>query len=245
MRFLSLASSSHGNAYIVSDSETRILLECGLSYRRLQQASGYTLGGLAACFISHEHKDHAGCWRELLKSGLPVYASGGTAQALESEEITVMEDRRPVTAGTLEVMPFRVFHDAVEPMGFLVRSRADGDKLAFATDTVNLQYQFPGVTLLAVECNYASPIIAQRDKIPEKVRQRIKNSHMEVSRLCQWLSGLDLSVCREVYLLHLSDSCSDEADFVRMVRQSIPPDISVTACPRECAAICRRSRGHG
>lgn len=246
MRFLPLASSSHGNAYIVSDNKTRILLECGLSYRKLQQASGYALDGLAACFVSHEHKDHAGCWRELLKNGLPVYASAGTVKALKSGEITAMEERRPVAAGTLEIMSFRVFHDAAEPVGFLVRSRADGDKLAFATDTVNLQYQFPGVTILAVECNYAAPIIAQRDRIPEKVRQRIQNSHMEVSRLCRWLSGLDLSVCRELYLLHLSDSCSDEAGFVQMVRGSVPAGVSVTACPRESAAIRAGRRGsHG
>lgn len=242
MRFLSLASSSHGNAYIISDSETHILLECGLSYRKLQKASGFTLDRLAACFISHEHKDHAGCWRELLKNGLKVYASGGTADALECKEITVMEERRPVTVGTLEVMTFRVFHDAAEPVGFLVRSGVDGDKLAFATDTVNLQYQFPGVTILAVECNYETSIIEQRDRIPEKVRQRIRNNHMEVSRLCRWLTGLDLSVCREIYLLHLSDACSNEADFARMVQRCVPAGISVNACPRENAAL---EAGHG
>lgn len=246
MRFLSLASSSRGNAYIVSDSETQILLECGLSYRKLQKASGFALDSLSACFISHEHKDHAGCWRELLKNGLKVYASGGTAGALECKEIAVMEERRPAAANTLEVMPFRVFHDAAEPVGFLVRSRVDGDKLAFATDTVNLQYQFPGVTILAVECNYAASIIAQRDRIPEKVRKRIINSHMEVSRLCRWLSGLDLSACREIYLLHLSDRCSDEAEFVRMVQQCVPAGVSVTACPREDAALRAGRRGdHG
>lgn len=242
MRFLSLASSSHGNAYIISDSETRILLECGLSYRKLQKASGFTLDRLAACFISHEHKDHAGCWRELLKNGLKVYASGGTADALECKEIAVMKERRPVTVGTLEVMTFRVFHDAAEPVGFLVRSGVDGDKLAFATDTVNLQYQFPGVTILAVECNYETSIIEQRDRIPEKVRQRIRNNHMEVSRLCRWLTGLDLSACREIYLLHLSDACSNEPDFVRMVQRCVPAGISVNACPRENAAL---EAGHG
>lgn len=242
MRFLSLASSSHGNAYIISDSETHILLECGLSYRKLQKASGFTLDRLAACFISHEHKDHAGCWRELLKNGLKVYASGGTADALECKEITVMEERRPVTVGTLEVMTFRVFHDAAEPVGFLVRSGVDRDKLAFATDTVNLQYQFPGVTILAVECNYETSIIEQRDRIPEKVRQRIRNNHMEVSRLCRWLTRLDLSTCREIYLLHLSDACSNEADFVRMVQRCVPAGISVNACPRENAAL---EAGHG
>lgn len=232
MRFTALASSSHGNAYIVSDESTKILLECGLSYRRLQQASGFSLTDMAACFITHEHKDHAGCYPDLLKDGMRVYASEGTAAALECEGITTMEERRPVTVGTLEVMPFRVFHDAAEPFGFLVRSLDDGDKLAFATDTVNLRYQFPGVTMLAVECNYAVQILEQNERIPEKVRKRIKNSHMEVSRLCGWLSELDLSVCREIYLLHLSDADSHEADFVRMVQEVVPASAKVSACPK-------------
>ena len=137
-----------------------------------------------------------------------------------------------MTVGTLEVMPFRVFHDAAEPFGFLVRSLEDGDKLAFATDTVNLRYRFPGVTLLAVECNYAEHILEQNERMPEKVRKRIKNSHMEVSRLCGWISELDLSACREIYLLHLSDASSHEADFVKMVQEVVPAGVSVFACPK-------------
>ena len=232
MRFSALASSSHGNAYIVSDESTKILLECGLSYRRLQQASGFSLADIAACFIPHEHKDHARCYPDLLKDGMRVYASAGTTVALECEEIITMEERLPVTVGTLEVMPFRVFHDAAEPFGFLVRSLEDGDKLAFATDTVNLRYRFPGVTLLAVECNYAEHILEQNERMPEKVRKRIKNSHMEVSRLCGWISELDLSACREIYLLHLSDASSHEADFVKMVQEVVPAGVSVFACPK-------------
>lgn len=65
----------------------------------------------------------------------------------------------PFIAGSYDVQPFTVFHDALEPVGYLVRSRVDGDKLAFATDTVNLRYRFPGVNILAVECNYAYDIL--------------------------------------------------------------------------------------
>lgn len=52
MRFTALASSSHGNAYIVDDQETRILLECGVSHRRLTQLSGFSLNQFAACLVS-------------------------------------------------------------------------------------------------------------------------------------------------------------------------------------------------
>lgn len=232
MKFTALASSSHGNAYIVDDGETRILIECGISFKRLRQLSGFHLAGVTACFVSHEHKDHAGCYKELLKSGMPVYASGGTAAALECDQITVISEREPVTVGTMEIMPFATFHDAVEPFGFLVRSNTDHEKLAFATDTVNLRYQFPGVAILAVECNYARSILERCARMPEKVRRRIENSHMEVDQLCSWLSGLPLDDCREIYLLHLSDACADEQQFRYRVQRSVPPRVKVIPCPR-------------
>lgn len=51
-----IASSSHGNAYIISDSNTTILVECGLSIRELKARTNYKVPlGIDACLISHEH----------------------------------------------------------------------------------------------------------------------------------------------------------------------------------------------
>ena len=72
MRFEALASSSAGNAYVVSDRETRILLECGISHSKLQKLSGFKLSEFAACLVTHEHKDHAK--RQRLQIGGMVYA---------------------------------------------------------------------------------------------------------------------------------------------------------------------------
>ncbi len=233
MMFQSLASSSHGNAYIVSDGDTRILLECGVSYRKLQKLSGFRTSDFDACLVSHEHKDHSYCVRDILKNGVPVYMSQGTAEALELEAVELIEDREQFSVGTLDVVPFATFHDAREPLGFLIQSRKDGDILVFATDTVNLRYHFPGVTTLALEANYDPEILARCEKMPEKVRHRITNSHMEISRLCEILRGLDLSRCREIYLLHLSDATSHEGNFINRVARVVPKGIRITACGRD------------
>ena len=79
MRFESLASSSHGNAYIVSDDHTHILIECGVTHKKLQQLCGFQTTGLDACLVSHEHKDHSACVEKLIGSGVDVYLSQGTA----------------------------------------------------------------------------------------------------------------------------------------------------------------------
>lgn len=230
MKFESLASSSHGNAYIVSDSDTRILIECGVSHKQLQKLAGFSLSDIKACLVSHEHKDHAKCVDELIKRGMEVYMSCGTAQALENESAQLIENMEQFNVGSFDIVPFTTFHDAAEPLGFLIKSRIDGDVLAFATDTVNLRYKFPGLNILAIEANYDRKILDRCERLPEKVRHRITNSHMEIETLCDYLRSLDLSECREIHLLHLSDAMSDEGGFMRKVLRTIPTGIEVKAC---------------
>lgn len=232
MKFESLASSSGGNAYIVSDNDTRILLECGISHKKLQKLSGFSLSEFKACLVSHEHKDHAKSVDELISRGMEVYMSYGTAQALDTEAVTLIENMEQFNVGSFDIVPFTTFHDAAEPLGFLIKSRVDGDVLAFATDTVNLRYKFPGLNILAIEANYDKEILERSEKLPEKVRKRITNSHMEIDTLCDYLRTLDLSECREIHLLHLSDSTSHEEKFISKVARAVPKGIMIKACKR-------------
>ena len=232
MRFESLASSSSGNAYIVSDQDTRILLECGVSHSKLQKLSGFKLSEFQACLVSHEHKDHAKSVADLISRGMEVYMSQGTAEALETDGVKLIENMEQFNVGSLDIVPFTTFHDAAEPLGFLVKSRVDGDVLAFATDTVNLRYKFPGLNILAIEANYDKQILERCERIPEKVRYRITNSHMEIDTLCDYLRSLDLSECREIHLLHLSDATSHEGHFINKVARAVPRGIEITACKK-------------
>ena len=232
MMFTALASSSHGNAYIVSDSETRILLECGVSHKKLKELSGFSLSQFAACLVSHEHKDHAKAVQELIKDGMTIYMSEGTADALETDCVSTIAAMEQFNVGSLDIVPFSTFHDAAEPLGFLIKSRVDGDVLAFATDTVNLRYKFPGLNILAIEANYDKAILSVCEKMPEKVKHRITNCHMEIDTLCDYLRTLDLSACREIHLLHLSDATSHEGHFVNKVSRCVPPGIQITAACR-------------
>ena len=230
MKFQSLASSSHGNAYIVSDQDTRILVECGIAHKNLQKLSGFSLSEFAACLVSHEHKDHAKSVDALIRDGMEVYMSQGTADALETDAVTLIGDMEQFNVGSLDIVPFATFHDAAEPLGFLIKSRADGDVLAFATDTVNLRYKFPGLNILAIEANYDKAILERCDRMPDKVKHRITNAHMEIDTLCEYLRELDLSTCREIHLLHLSDATSHEGHFINKVARAVPKGIEITAC---------------
>ena len=232
MKFEALASSSSGNAYVVTDRDTRILLECGVSHKKLQKLSGFSLNEFQACLVSHEHKDHAKAVTDLISRGMAVYMSPGTAEALETDAVNLIEHMEQFNVGSLDIVPFTTFHDAAEPLGFLIKSRVDGDVLAFATDTVNLRYKFPGLNILAIEANYDKHILERCDRMPEKVRYRITNAHMEIDTLCDYLRSLDLSQCREIHLLHLSDATSHEGHFMNKVARAVPRGIEITACEK-------------
>ena len=247
MRVISLGSSSAGNCYLISDRAGLLMIECGFPYKWLagqMREKGFSFSQLSGVLISHEHRDHARCWAELVGCGLRVYASHGTIEALgkENRELAGQliplapeagEDiSGPVTAGAFDVLAFRTFHDAAEPVGFLIRSRETGEKLVFATDTVNLRYRFPGIRQMMLEANYARELLDRNQRLPETVVKRIRNSHMELGRLCGYLRGLDLSSCREIYLMHLSDSSSDEFLFHRAVKAAVPDGVAVYILPK-------------
>ena len=241
MIFKSLASSSEANVYVVSDGETRILIECGVTYKKLQELCGFQTTKFKACLISHEHNDHSSCVKKVLKSGVPVYLTQGTARALmESNKLsetlldlaTEMVSGNQFAVGTIDIMPFTTFHDAQEPVGFVLQSRVDGDILAFATDTVNIPYNFPGVNILALEANFQQDILDRSERMPEKTKKRVSNTHMEIDKLCECLRRMDLRSCRELWLLHLSSAMSHEGQFVNKVIRAVPHWVQVKSCPK-------------
>jgi phosphoribosyl 1,2-cyclic phosphodiesterase len=167
----------------------------------------------------------------VLVHGIPVYASQGTADALNEGRITPLADRVPVTIGTLDILPFPTFHDAAEPLGFLIRSHEDSDRLVFATDTVNLGYRFPGVTIACIEANFDDTLLSRADRMPASVIERIRNTHMDFNRTLVYLTKMDKRYLREVYLLHLSAAFSSEDAFVGEAQYRLGSGVKVTACP--------------
>lgn len=237
MEFKALASSSRGNAYLCADAKTRILVECGVTYKKLMELVGFDLAAVQGCLVTHEHKDHSACVKQILGSCIPTYMTRGTAEALELPD-TLMELANEIRAGeqfsvgSIDILPFQTFHDAREPVGFCMQSRIDGDILVYAIDTVNLPYKFPGVGVLAVEANFEKQVLDRCEKMPEKVRHRVANTHMEIDVLCAILKRMDLSRCREIWLLHLSAATSHEGHFINKVARAVPPGITVRAAAK-------------
>lgn len=142
MEIRTLASGSSGNCLLVSAGGAHVLVDVGISCRRITTALdqlGVAPEELAGVFITHEHSDHiAGLATLTKKFALPVYTSPGTARQL-CYRIAALEDLvHTVTPGdSLEVGPFGVetfptSHDAAESMGFALTHQRR--KAAVVTD---------------------------------------------------------------------------------------------------------------
>ncbi|MDO7908461.1 MBL fold metallo-hydrolase [Paenibacillus sp. JX-17] len=217
----SLGSSSAGNVYRVTDGKTPLLLEAGLKYKSIQQALAFKLSEIAGCLVSHEHGDHSVAIKDLMKAGMNIYTSQGTADALNilGHRLRPVAAQTPFQIGTWTILPFDVQHDAAEPLGFLLANTA-GDKLLFATDTYYLKYKFKGLTHIMIECNYSTDILYRNvaaGYIPAVLKGRVMKSHFSLENVKEFLKANDLHRVQEIHLLHLSDGNSDEARFKREI----------------------------
>jgi phosphoribosyl 1,2-cyclic phosphodiesterase len=223
MEIKALASSSKGNCYLVSDGETSLLLECGIRYSDIQKGLNYQVCQVDGCLVSHEHGDHGKAVKEVMKAGINVYTSKGTAEALgaSGHRVKTIESKKPFTVGTWTILPFEVEHDAAEPLGFLLANK-QGEKLLFATDTYYIKYKFPGLTHIMVEANYSMDILKENieaGRVPAVMKKRLIRSHFSLENVKEFLKANDLSKVEEIWLLHLSDSNSDEELFKKEVQQ--------------------------
>jgi phosphoribosyl 1,2-cyclic phosphodiesterase len=217
----SFGSSSAGNAYRITDGHTPLLLEAGLKYKDLQRALSFRVSELAGCIISHEHGDHSMAAKDLIRAGVDIYTSQGTADALKlsGHHIRPVSSLKQFTIGTWTVLPFDVQHDAAEPLGFLL-ANTSGDKLLFATDTYYIKHRFVGLTHIMVECNYSIKTLNQNiaaGRVPAVLKNRLLRSHFSLENVKDFLRANDLHRVREIHLLHLSDNNSDEELFKREI----------------------------
>lgn len=225
MTFTPINSSSLGNAYLVeSDGVSPLLLEAGIPLKQLRQKVHFGLSGLAGVLISHSHMDHAKAVKDLLKAGVDIYTSRGTADDLGISDhyrtnVLRVEEQANIAGWT--VLPFLLEHDTTEPFGFLVGH--GNERLLFIPDTGYVKNRFKGVNILALECNHLEELLSDNIVYGHNpaLGRRIRRNHLSLERAVTMLKENDLSQCREVWLLHLSSRNSDEAKMLRTVQETL------------------------
>lgn len=214
MRLKILASGSSGNCYLLENKEEILILEAGITFKKIQEGMNYKTGKVAGCMVTHEHKDHSKSIEQLTKNGIDVYASCGTIEASNLKEnyrLKVIKSQNKLKVGGFTILPFDTQHDAAEPLGFLIQHE-DMGKLLFITDSYYCKYKFKGLDHIMVECNYKKEILndnIESGVIPEWLRDRITRSHFEIENVKGFLRNSDLSKTKNIVLIHLSSQNSN------------------------------------
>jgi phosphoribosyl 1,2-cyclic phosphodiesterase len=210
----SLVSGSSGNSCLVRDARTAVLVDAGISCRRLEvmfRDLSVDPCSLQAIILTHEHSDHARGMAQLVaRFGLPVYASAGTFRALGSPANVDWRQLRGgqiTSIGSIDVIPVDVPHDAAEP--FVYRFQSDHFSAAIATDfgssTDAIYDAFRDLDLLVLEANHDEDWL-WRGSYPWSLKKRVASDQGHISNeTCgQILARLGIRAPRSVWLAHLS-----------------------------------------
>jgi len=189
--FLSpLFSGSSGNAILAGSEKTKVLIDAGVSCRRIEQALlsvGENIRDVRAILITHEHTDHiAGVSVTSRKYNIPVYMTEATLAACEDRielrsRLVRVIPKSDFYIDDLLIEPFPLPHDAADPVGYCVSSGAR--KIAVATDLghfpKSVEYKLHDCDLVLLESNHDVQMLIN-GRYPQVLKQRIKsrNGHL-------------------------------------------------------------------
>ena len=189
MRFCPLCSGSSGNATYIEAGETRLLVDAGLSAKRitaLLEEIGVSPAQLDAVLITHEHTDHVSGVDVLCRRhDLPVYANAACFMALRERLAKIPAGRRFVFEpdhdffiGQVCIFPFTTYHDAAHPVGFTFTWQ--GKKCAVCTDIGHVDGRvleaLERASVLLLECNHDVDML-MAGQYPYMLKQRILSGH--------------------------------------------------------------------
>jgi phosphoribosyl 1,2-cyclic phosphodiesterase len=218
IKFCSLYSGSSGNSLFISAGDTKLLVEAGLSAKKIISALrsiNENPSELNAILVSHEHGDHIkGAGILSRRFNLPVYASRGTWRAMERAigpvlecNKVVFEPYEPFKIGDFTVTPFLIPHDANEPVGYSFY--AYGKKVTVATDIGHINTDilgcFAGSDLLLLESNHDIEML-KIGPYPWPLKKRIagENGHLSNDDAGKVIAYMAEKGTRRFLLGHLS-----------------------------------------
>jgi phosphoribosyl 1,2-cyclic phosphodiesterase len=219
-----LASGSRGNSALVASTNTRILVDAGIScretFKRIKAAGGDPCS-LSAIVITHEHSDHVlGLLVLAKKLNIPVFMTEAThhawSKAMRDDQgelpkiatLEVFNSGHSFQIGDIQVTPFTIPHDAADPVGFTLR--AEGVKFGFATDLgyvpASVRDHLRGCDVLVVESNHDLEML-RVGPYPWSVKQRVMSrvGHLSNDALAEFFGGDYDGSAAYVVLAHLSE----------------------------------------
>lgn len=217
MKVRVFASSSSGNCLLLSDGGTNILLDAGISMRRVEKALeniNLSMREIGGVLITHEHSDHISGLKMLMKHyAFPVFAPSTVANHLKGllpeidERLRVVPVGQFFEIGSIRVLAFHTSHDTPESVGY--RFECSGSSFALATDTgcvTEEVYQgLLGARAVLIESNHDESMLCD-GPYPVYLKRRILSDrgHLSNESCARLARTLAENGCETVVLGHLS-----------------------------------------
>lgn len=219
-RIYPLFSSSKGNAVFVGSPASGILIDAGVSAKRLKagmERCGLSAEAVRGIFITHSHSDHVTGLRVFCRQcRAPVYVQPRTLSELKrggqitEETQTVQIGDNPVCIADMQVIPFETMHDTAQSCGYRV-NLADGRSCAVCTDlgivTKTVERALTGCDLVLLEANYDETML-RNGSYPPTVKARIASDYGHLSNTASGSLAAKLVASGTVRLIlgHLSEA---------------------------------------
>ena len=219
MRFTVLASGSNGNCTLIESGKCRVLIDCGISTRRIVTAlrdRGISPSSITAILLTHEHADHITGLEVFLKTyKIPVYSGAPTLEYLSMyaglrpflslcRQICADD---PFCFGELDIMPFTAHHDASSTLGFVLAG--SGVKVGYVMDNSRycseITQHLRDCDALLLESNFCR-VGLRESSYPYYLQARISGpgGHASNQELSRWLEHDFDGKAEKVILGHLS-----------------------------------------
>lgn len=219
LEFASIASGSSGNCIYVASGHTKLLIDAGLSGKRIEAGlSQMSLTGydIDALLVTHEHNDHVdGVGIMSRRYDIPVYATEGTWENMPKKVGNIKPANKnalysgeTVMINDLMIKPFPIPHDAAQPVGYCI---TDGSaKITVATDighiTDEVRESIKDSNILLIESNYDVNML-KTGPYPYPLKQRVLGDfgHLSNENCGKILGDIITDTLKYIFLGHLSN----------------------------------------
>ena len=250
MRLITFASGSGGNCTLVQGGGASVLVDAGISLRRIRTAlNGHGLGvdDLDAVVITHSHTDHVSALKMLTKyHAVPVYVTGRTAEQLcgMAPELTgrlrAVDPETPFSLGALTVTAFSTPHDTPGSVGYILEG-PEG-RMGVCTDTGcvtgEMLRHLVGCRAALIEANH-DPDRLLRGPYPWPLKRRIRSEsgHLSNEDCASLACALAAGGAESIVLGHLSRENNTPRLAFEAVRRTLDdrgfPGVQLTVAPPE------------
>jgi len=217
---------------IIESHGAALLIDQGFSHKQLDRRltiRGIDPSLITAILVTHEHDDHIrGVGITARKLGIPVYATSGTLKRRNSvfngsETLCPIESGEPFALGPFEILPYRVSHDAEDPVQYCIRSGKK--KITIATDlgfvSTLVEQCLRDSDLVVVEANHDVDML-KKGPYPWHLKQRImsKVGHLSNTNAADIIFNISLNRKKlKIILAHLSEENNRPDIAERTVRE--------------------------